>query len=290
MNRKGIILAGGYGTRMYPINSAVSKHLLPIYDKPLIYYSITTLMLANIRDILIICTIKDKSLYKQILGDGSNFGINLSYKVQQIPNGIAEAFIIGEEFIGNNKVALILGDNLFFGQNLQNILKGANNSNSVTVFSYNVSDPKRFGILKLNKKNKPIKIVEKPKSPNSNKAVTGLYFYNKDVIDIAKKLKPSNRGELEITDINNFYIKKKKLNLVQLGRGYSWLDCGTYDSLIEASFFVKTIQERQGLMIGCPEEVGLNKKWIDKLIIKKNLKKYNNNAYASYLLNLIETL
>lgn len=290
MIRNGIILAGGYGTRMYPINSAVSKHLLPIYDKPMIYYSLTTLMLANIRNILIICTNKDKFLYEQALGDGSNFGINLSYKIQNNPNGIAEAFIIGEEFIGNNKVALILGDNLFFGQNLQNILAKANKSNSPTIFSYNVNDPKRYGVIELNKKNKPIKIIEKPELPKSNKAVAGLYFYNKDVIEIAKKIKPSNRGELEITDINNFYIKKKKLSLIQLGRGYSWLDCGTYNSLVEASFFVKTIQERQGLMIGCPEEVGLNKKWIDKFKIKKNLKKYNNNAYTSYLLNLIETL
>lgn len=287
MRRKGIILAGGYGTRLYPITKCLSKHLIPIYDKPMIYYSLSTLMLAGIKDILIICTSSSENSYRELLGDGSNLGLSLQYKIQNTPRGLAEAFIIGEEFIGNSKVALILGDNLFYGQDFQKKLIKANRSNSASIFSYNVNDPSRFGIVELNKKNNPLRIIEKPKFTKSNKAIVGLYFFNKDVVNIAKKVKPSFRGELEITDINNFYLKKKKINLIELGRGYSWFDTGTYNSLIEASHFVKTIQERQGLMIGCPEEIAYNNKWVNKSVLKKNFTNIKN-AYAKYIIRLTQ--
>ena len=262
---KGIILAGGNGTRLSPITKAVCKQLLPVYDKPMIYYPLSVLLLAGIKDILIISTPKDIPRFKDLLGTGKNLGIQLSYKTQSKPNGIAEAFILGEKFIDNSPVCLILGDNIFYGQNLITHLNNAKKlKKGALIFSYSVKDPKRYGVVQLNKKNKIISIQEKPENPKSHWAITGLYFYDNKVVKIAKALKPSDRGELEITDINNAYLKTNQLKVQLLGRGFAWLDTGTYDSLINASSFIKTIEDRQGLKIGCIEEIAYMNKFISK--------------------------
>ena len=289
MKYKGIVLAGGSGTRLYPVTYGISKQLLPIYDKPMIYYPISILMLANIKEILIISTPNDIKNYKKLLGDGSQFGVNFSYSIQEKPNGLAEAFLIGENFIGDHNVALILGDNVFYGQNLSKYLIQIKKTNpGATVFGYHVSDPKRFGIINFNKNGKVLSIEEKPNDPISNYAVTGLYFYNNKVVKYAKSLKPSQRGELEITDINNIYLSKKKLHAKLLGRGFAWLDTGTHDSLIDASNFVQTVERRQGLKIACLEEIAFNNKWLSKKDIIDISKKYRNNDYGKYLKSITE--
>lgn len=281
---KGIILAGGSGTRLYPITKSVSKHLLPIYDKPMIYYPLSVLMLAGIRDILIITTPRDFNNFQDSLGDGSQWGVSLQYAIQEEPRGLAEAFIIGEKFIGNDSVCLILGDNIFFGQGFTPVLRQAKDlKEGAIVFGYQVKDPSRFGVVEFDENNNAISIEEKPKNPKSHFAVTGLYFYDNDVISIAKKVKPSERGELEITDINNEYLKRKKLKVQLLGRGFAWLDTGTFESLLEAGQFVETVQKRQGYMIACLEEIALNNGWIDKPLVSDNPK----NTYEQYVLNLL---
>lgn len=283
-NYKGIVLAGGHGSRMFPITKAISKQLIPIYDKPLIYYPISILMLAGIRDILIICTKTDLNSYKKLLGDGSLIGVNFHYKIQEEPRGIGEAFIIGSKFIGKSNVCLILGDNIFYGGGISGILNNAcSRQNGATIFGYRVHDPQRFGVAILDKKDMVIEIQEKPMNPSSNIAVTGLYFYDNNVLSIANTLKPSKRGELEITDINNAYIKNKSLKLEILGRGHSWLDTGTPQSLHDASNFVQTVQTRQGLMIACLEEIAYHKKWISKQDLVGLSKKYKNSIYGEYL-------
>ncbi|QCR31502.1 glucose-1-phosphate thymidylyltransferase RfbA [Lysinibacillus sp. SGAir0095] len=280
---KGIILAGGSGTRLYPITKSISKQLLPIYDKPMIYYPLSVLMLSGINEILIISTPRDIDSYKSVLGDGSQWGINLSYIVQVEPKGLADAFIIGEEFIGNDNVCLILGDNIFYGQGFTPVLKEAVKlSEGAIVFGYQVKDPSRFGVVEFDSKMNVISIEEKPTKPKSNFAVTGLYFYDNDVISIAKNVKPSARGEIEITDINKDYLAKKKLKVNLLGRGFAWLDTGTFESLLEAGQFVETIQKRQGYMIACLEEIALNNGWIEKkdLIISEAQNSYNQYIKA----------
>ena len=288
---KGIILAGGSGTRMYPTTKIISKHLLPIYDKPMIYYPLSTLMLSGIKEILIISTTIDLPMYKNLLGNGSKLGISISYKVQDQPNGIAEAFIIGEKFIGNSNVALILGDNVLYGKGLSSMLKDAvvdiENNNKSIIYGYSVKDPKRYGVVDFDNNNNIISIEEKPEKPKSNFAVIGLYFYNNKVIEYAKKIKPSNRGELEITDINNLYIKNKKIKISLLGRGFAWLDTGTPNSLLAASNFIQMIEDRQGLKIACIEEIAFNNKWINKKDILNAIKFYGSCDYSKYLKNLI---
>ncbi len=285
--RKGIILAGGSGTRLHPITLAITKHLLPVYDKPMIYYSLSTLMLSNIREILLICNKDDLNLYKKLLGDGSRFGIKLFYEVQDKPNGIAESLIIGEKFLKNDPCALILGDNIFYGPSFQKtLIKSSKNTNNAIIFSYSVKNPSEYGIVQLSN-NKIVKIAEKPKNPKSNLAITGLYLYPKNVSKIAKQIKPSKRNELEITDLNKLYLKKNKLKNVNLGRGFTWLDAGTIDSLFEASLFVKTIQSRQGSMICCPEEISYEKKYFDKKELKKIAKNIKSQKYKNYILSLI---
>tara|TARA_Y100001980_G_C14523092_1_gene298469 strand:- start:107 stop:979 length:873 start_codon:yes stop_codon:yes gene_type:complete len=287
---KGIILAGGSGTRLHPVTNTVSKQLLPIYNKPMIFYPLSTLMLSGIKDILIISTPEDISNYQLLLGDGSNVGLNLVYMIQEKPNGIAEAFIIGEKFIGNNDVCLVLGDNIFYGKGLPKLLKNTVskvvNSNQSIIFGYNVSNPNRYGVVEFDSNNKAISIEEKPINPKSNYAVVGLYYYKNDVINIAKNVKPSKRGELEITSINNEYLKKDRLSVEQLSRGYAWLDTGTYDSLLEASNFIKTIESRQGLKVSCIEEIAFKYGYIDKDTLEKNAGKYNNE-YGDYLMELL---
>ena len=286
---KGIILAGGSGTRLYPVTLSISKQLLPVYDKPMIYYPISVLMLADIKDILIISTPHDIENYKKLLGDGSQFGINLNYSIQEKPNGLAQAFLIGENFIGDDNVVLILGDNIFYGQNIANYLIETKKTNSgATVFGYHVSDPNRFGIVNFDKNGKVLSIEEKPKKPKSNYAVTGLYFYNNKAVEYAKSLKFSRRGELEITDLNNIYLSKKKLNVKLLGRGFAWLDTGTHESMLDASNFIQTVERRQGLKIACLEEIAFNKKWINKKNLQKLSKKYRNNNYGKYLESIIK--
>jgi len=286
---RGIILAGGYGTRLHPITKGISKQLLPVYDKPMIYYPLSVLMLADIRDILIITTSEDQDSFKRLLGDGSQFGINLKYAIQSSPDGLAQAFIIGEEFIGNNNVCLALGDNIFYGQGLTILLQQAvSELDGATIFAHPVKDPKRFGIVEFNKENKVISVEEKPEKPKSNYAITGLYFYNNDVVKIAKSIKPSARGELEITSINQSYMQRGDLNAINLGRGFSWLDTGTYQSLLDASQFVETIQNRQGYKIACLEEIGFNKGWISEKQIKDIVKIMGKNSYSHYLLSLLE--
>ena len=285
---KGIILAGGSGSRLYPVTKSISKQLLPIYDKPMIYYPISVLMLAGINDILIITTPEDQENFKRLLNDGSQFGINLSYAIQENPDGLAQSFIIGEDFIGKENVCLALGDNIFYGQGLTPILKqAALQSNGATIFAYQVKDPEKFGIIEFDNQNKAVSIKEKPIKPKSNYAVTGLYFYDNDVVQIAKTIKPSARGELEITSINQVYLQNRNLNVQRLGRGFAWLDTGTFENLLDASHFVETIEKRQGYKIACLEEIAFNQGWISKEQIKKIAKILNKNSYGDYLSSLL---
>jgi glucose-1-phosphate thymidylyltransferase len=286
---KGIILAGGSGTRLYPVTQAVSKQLLPVYDKPMIYYPLSVLMLAGIRDILVITTPEDQSQFINLLADGGQFGINLSYATQAQPNGLAEAFIIGENFIGNDSVALVLGDNLFYGQGFRPLLeRAAAIKEGATVFGYQVKDPERFGVVEFDKERKAISIEEKPAKPKSNFAVTGLYFYDNDVIEIAKTVEPSHRGEKEITSINQQYLKQGNLKVELLRRGFAWLDTGTHDSLLEASSFVQTIEHRQGYKIACLEEIAFAQRWIKESDIRRIGQTMAKNGYGQYLLELID--
>lgn len=286
---KGIILAGGSGTRLHPITKGISKQLLPIYDKPMIYYPLSVLMLAGIREILIITTPEDIQAYQRLLGNGEQFGINLQYAIQPSPDGLAQAFIIGEDFIGKDSVCLVLGDNIFYGQGFTPKLREvAEREFGATVFGYQVKDPSRFGIVAFDENMKAISIEEKPVHPKSNYAVTGLYFYDNKVIDIAKQVKPSHRGELEITCINQAYLESDKLHVEILGRGFAWLDTGTHESLLEASMFVQTIEHRQGLKIACLEEIAYNNGWINKDFIKRLHQQLNKNSYGVYLLKLLD--
>ena len=288
-NRKGIILAGGSGTRLYPLTIAISKQIMPVYDKPMIYYPLSILMQADIREVLIITTPRDLDTFKDLLGDGSQWGMSFQYKVQEKPNGLAEAFIIGEEFIKQDNVAMILGDNMFYGEHLAEKLKQANErENEATIFGYYVKDPRAYGVVEIDETGKAISIEEKPANPKSNYAVPGLYFYTNDVIEIAKNVKPSARGELEITSINEEYMKRGQLRVEKLGRGMTWFDTGTHDALIETASFVQTIQKRQGLQICCPEEIAFDKGWITAEELSKLAEKYMKTDYGKYLKDVAE--
>ena len=289
MKRKGIILAGGSGTRLYPVTHTISKQLLPVYDKPMIYYPLTTLMLGGIRDILIISTPQDLPQFENLLGDGSQWGLKLSYKEQPSPDGLAQAFILGEDFIGDDLSTLILGDNIFYGHDLENLLHSANTRQSgATVFAYHVNDPERYGVAEFNADKQVMSLEEKPQQPKSNYAVTGLYFYDQKVVELANNLKPSARGELEITDLNKLYLNKNELFVEMMDRGYAWLDTGTHDSLLDAGQFISTIENRQGLKVACPEEIAYRKNWITQTDLENLAKPLLKNQYGEYLLKLIK--
>jgi glucose-1-phosphate thymidylyltransferase len=288
MNRKGIILAGGSGTRLYPVTQTVSKQLLPVYDKPMIYYPLTTLMLGGMRDILIISTPEDTPRFESLLGDGSQWGVNFQYKIQPSPDGLAQAFLLGEEFIGDYPSALILGDNIFYGHDLQELLQSADQrEGGATVFTYHVHDPERYGVAEFDDNNQVISLEEKPAQPKSNFAVTGLYFYDEQVVNLAKNLKPSPRGELEITDLNKLYLSQKNLSVEIMDRGYTWLDTGTHDSLLDAGQFISTIENRQGLKVSCPEEVAYRQGWINASQLEGLAKPLLKNQYGQYLMKVL---
>jgi glucose-1-phosphate thymidylyltransferase len=288
--RKGIILAGGSGTRLYPVTTSISKQLLPVYDKPMIYYPLSTLMLAGMRDILLISTPQDTPRFHELLGDGSQWGINITYAVQPSPDGLAQAFIIGREFVGNNMSALILGDNIYYGHNFDAQLRMASSrAEGSTVFAYHVNDPERYGVVEFDVNRRAITIEEKPVVPKSNYAVTGLYFYDRDVCDIATSIRPSARGELEITDVNRIYLERGKLNVEVMGRGMAWLDTGTHESLLDAAQFIATIEKRQGLKVACPEEIAYRKGYIDAAQIEKLAQPFIKNGYGRYLMQILKS-
>ena len=291
MKRKGIILAGGSGSRLYPVTQAVSKQLMPVYDKPMVYYPLTTLMLAGIRDILLISTPHDTPRFTDLLGDGSQWGLNISYCVQPAPDGLAQAFILGRSFVGDDPSALVLGDNIFYGHELVEQLQRANEQRSgATVFAYHVNDPERYGVVEFDKDYKALSIEEKPQKPRSSYAVTGLYFYDHRVCDIAASIKPSPRGELEITDVNQAYLNNNALNVEIMGRGYAWLDTGTHDSLLDAAGFIATLQKRQGLMVACPEEIAYRQGWISAEVVEKVASQLSKNSYGQYLTKMLHEL